>query len=226
MKKEFWFIAFIVVLVAHITGIQLNYELMQSISKPLLIPLLIAYFLSKTNTVASNLKKWILLALFFSWGGDVLLMFVSKNEIFFLLGLVSFLLAHIFYGLCFTRIIKRNKIDRNNFFFILSIGYVIFLLRWLTPHLGEMKWPVVIYGSVLGGMFCSSLHLEALANKKAGYFIIFGALLFVISDSVLAINKFYHSFELAGLVIMITYGLAQLFIVEGASRYIRSKDNQ
>ena len=43
-----------------------------------------------------------------------------------------------------------------------------------------------------------------------------GALLFVISDSVLAINKFYQSFELAGIVIMLTYGFAQLFIIEGA----------
>ena len=43
-----------------------------------------------------------------------------------------------------------------------------------------------------------------------------GALLFVISDSVLAINKFYQPFEVAGVIIMLTYGLAQLFIVEGA----------
>jgi uncharacterized membrane protein YhhN len=47
-----------------------------------------------------------------------------------------------------------------------------------------------------------------------------GALLFVVSDSTLAINKFYQSFEIAGVVIMLTYGLAQLFIVEGANRYI------
>ena len=49
-----------------------------------------------------------------------------------------------------------------------------------------------------------------------------GALLFVLSDSVLAINKFYQSFEAAGVVVMTTYGLAQLFITEGAIRYISS----
>jgi len=49
-----------------------------------------------------------------------------------------------------------------------------------------------------------------------------GAVLFIMSDSILAINKFYQSFEVAGLGIMLTYGMAQLFIVEGAARYITS----
>ena len=53
-----------------------------------------------------------------------------------------------------------------------------------------------------------------------------GALLFVISDSVLAVNKFYYSFEWAGVVIMLTYGLAQLFICEGAIKYITSIDKE
>ena len=53
-----------------------------------------------------------------------------------------------------------------------------------------------------------------------------GALLFVISDSVLAVNKFHHSFEIADVVIMLTYGLAQLFIVEGAIKYITSIDKE
>ena len=47
---------------------------------------------------------------------------------------------------------------------------------------------------------------------------------FVISDSVLAVNKFYQAFETAGIVIMLTYGLAQFLIVEGAIRYIRSSN--
>jgi uncharacterized membrane protein YhhN len=47
-----------------------------------------------------------------------------------------------------------------------------------------------------------------------------GALLFVISDSVLAVNKFYQPFAFAPVLIMITYGLAQLFITQGAIEYI------
>jgi uncharacterized membrane protein YhhN len=61
-------------------------------------------------------------------------------------------------------------------------------------------------------------------NKNAGKWMMIGALLFVISDSVLAVNKFYQAFEAAGIVIMLTYGLAQFLIVEGAVRYIRSSN--
>jgi uncharacterized membrane protein YhhN len=50
-----------------------------------------------------------------------------------------------------------------------------------------------------------------------------GAVLFVVSDSLLAINKFYSSFELAGVLIMLTYGMAQLLIVTGAINYIRKQ---
>jgi len=51
-----------------------------------------------------------------------------------------------------------------------------------------------------------------------------GAGLFVISDSVLAINKFYQPFEAAGILIMLTYGLAQFFIIKGAIKYIRNRE--
>ena len=59
-------------------------------------------------------------------------------------------------------------------------------------------------------------------NKLAGQWMMAGALLFVISDSVLAINKFYQPFKAADVIIMLTYGLAQLFIAKGAAMYIIS----
>ena len=49
-----------------------------------------------------------------------------------------------------------------------------------------------------------------------------GAMLFIISDSLLAINKFYYPFQMAGIFVMVTYGLAQYFITYGAIRYISS----
>ena len=49
-----------------------------------------------------------------------------------------------------------------------------------------------------------------------------GALLFVLSDSILAINKFYMPFDLAGTFIMLTYGFAQYLIVQGAVKYIQA----
>ena len=79
-----------------------------------------------------------------------------------------------------------------------------------------------MYAVVISFMFMLAMHMLFSKNKNAGLWMMAGALLFVISDSVLAINKFYQSFEMAGIVVMITYGLAQFFITEGAVRYISS----
>jgi uncharacterized membrane protein YhhN len=68
-------------------------------------------------------------------------------------------------------------------------------------------------------MLLLALHLFFIRNKRAGLFMLLGAVLFVISDSMLAINKFYQPFNGAGLLIMLTYGLAQFFIIRGAILY-------
>lgn len=221
MKRQYWLIAFLLVLAADIIGIQINNEILQYISKPLIIPVLIGYFLSQTGIVASSLKRWIIAALFFSWGGDVLLMFQPKDEIFFLLGLSSFLLAHIFYIIFFHHVRVREGIKSNPWLLLVVAVYYVALIVWLSPYLGEMKLPVRIYGIVISFMFMLATHMLFIKNKWAGQWMMTGALLFVMSDSVLASNKFYQPFELAGVLIMLTYGFAQLFIVEGAIKYIR-----
>jgi uncharacterized membrane protein YhhN len=100
--------------------------------------------------------------------------------------------------------------------------YYAALLLLLFPHLGSMKIPVIVYGIVISLMFMLAMHMLFIKNKSAGRWMMSGALLFVLSDSLLAINKFYQPFELAGAVVILTYGLAQLFIIEGAGSYIRS----
>src|SRR4030095_456266 len=108
MTKSFWIILFLVILLTDLFAVYTSNETLRYITKPLLMPLLIIYFLAETNSFISSLEKWIILALIFSWAGDVLLMFESKNENFFTFGLVAFLLAHIFYIIFFT-LIRNNE---------------------------------------------------------------------------------------------------------------------
>ena len=103
---------------------------------------------------------------------------------------------------------------------MIVVIYYAALITFLSPFLGDMKLPVRIYGIVISFMLMLAMHMLYIKHKIAGKWMMAGALLFVISDSVLAINRFYQSFEIAGVIIMLTYGLAQLFIVEGAIRYI------
>ena len=71
-------------------------------------------------------------------------------------------------------------------------------------------------------MLMLALHGFYIRNKKAARLMVAGALLFVLSDSILAIHKFYMPFALAGTMIMLTYGCAQYLIVQGAVKYILS----
>jgi uncharacterized membrane protein YhhN len=222
MKKTYWIILFTIILAAELTGIQLKNETIQFIFKPLLMIAGGGYFLSQTNHITSSLKGWIIVALFFSWLGDILLMFQAKKEIFFLLGLSAFLLAHVSYIIFFHAVRVMENIKSNILLLLIVVIYYAILITILSPYLGDMKLPVRIYGIVISFMFMLAMHMLFIKNKIAGRWMMTGALLFVISDSVLAINKFYQPFETAGIITMLSYALAQLFIIKGASRYITS----
>lgn len=225
MNKTIWLAAFVIVLLADIAGIQMNNELLQWVSKPLILPFLFLYFYTEIRNNRSPLIKWMYIALFFSWCGDVLLMFQGTNELFFILGLSAFLLAHIFYILFFHFIRLNEKIPFNPFFLLAVMIYYVMLMSWLSPYLGTLTLPVRVYGIVISLMGMMAMHMTGLLHKKAGWSMLTGAVLFVLSDSVLAINKFYHSFEAAGILIMLTYGAAQYFIAKGAIEYLRNRNN-
>lgn len=220
MKKQSWIIIFFIVLLTDIAGIETGNEILQYIFKPLICPVLIGYFLFSVNGINTQLKKWIIAALFFSWGGDVLLIFQGQKNIFFLLGLTSFLLAHIFYIVFLQNIRLAEKTHSNILLLLIVVIYYAVLISWLSPYLGDMKLPVRIYGVVISLMLLLAMHMLFIKNKISGKWMMIGAVLFVISDSVLAVNKFYQPFSGASLIIMLAYGLAQLFIIEGAIKYL------
>ncbi|HQV56298.1 MAG: lysoplasmalogenase [Chitinophagaceae bacterium] len=226
MKQKHWTLLFAIVLLGELLGIQLQNSILQFIFKPLIIPVVIGYFDSQVNDITKGFNKWIVFALIFSWIGDVLLMFQDKKDIFFLLGLSSFLLAHIFYIIYFHKARLRDNVKSNPWLLVIVVVYYAALISFLSPYLGDMKLPVRIYGIVISFMFMLALHMFFIKNKSAGKWMMIGALLFVLSDSLLAIDRFYQTFEFAGILIILTYALAQFFIVKGAVDYFNSVDKE
>ncbi len=223
MKKNYWILLFAIILIGDLIGIQLQNELLQTICKPLIIPAVIGYFDSQVKQITKGIAKWVVLALIFSLLGDVLLMFQEKNSIFFLLGLSAFLIAHIFYIIFFHKVRVKENIKSNPWLLVVVVIYYATLISLLSPYLADMKIPVLVYGIVISFMFMLAVHMLFVKNKPAGQWMMVGALLFIMSDSILAINKFYQPFEAASVLIMLTYGLAQFFIVHGAIKYIRGQ---
>jgi len=223
MKRTTWIILFLLILLADLGAIYSDNELLQTILKPLLVPLLIIYFLSETKSFVSGLKAWVTLALFFSWTGDILLMFEEKGSIYFLLGLSAFFIAQVFYIIYFHNIRMKEYIRGNALLLLVAVVFYGILISVLSPFLGNMKLPVSIYGVVISFMLMLAMHMMLGKNKKAGWWMMLGAVLFVSSDTLLAFNKFYSPFNYAGILVMLTYGLAQLFITRGAVLYINSQ---
>ena len=224
MHKKYWILLFSVILFGDLIGIQLKNELLQFIFKPLIIPAVIGYFNSQVKEITKGTAKWVLLSLLFSLLGDVLLIFQDDNPVFFLLGLSAFLAAHIFYIIFFHKVRVEAKVKSNPWLSVPVVIYYAALINLLSSHLADMKIPVLIYGVVISFMFMLAMHMLFIKNKAAGKCMMMGAFLFVMSDSILAINKFYQSFEAAGILIMLTYGLAQFFIVQGAGKYISEQN--
>ena len=225
MKQKFWIIFFIVVLCLDLVAVYFGNESLRYVTKTLLMPILVVYFIVNIKPFASSLKKWIVLALVFSWAGDVLLMFESIDPSFFMAGLVAFLIAHVFYILFFENIIRIENRRKNYWWFIPVLIYYVSLIYILSPQLGDMKLPVRIYGIVISYMLIQALQMAPIKNHNAAGLMIAGAVLFISSDSILAVNKFYSSFDYAGIAIMLSYGIAQLLITLGAVRYITSTQN-
>lgn len=223
MKKINWVILFLLILTGNIAGMYMNNPWLEKVTKPLLMIVMIIYFVSSVNSISSALKKWVIAALAFSWLGDVLLMFQQEQPIFFLLGLSAFLIAHIFYILFFHLARVNEQVKSRWWLLAIVVVYYAILMAVLYPKLGDMKVPVPVYGIVISFMLLLATHMLFIKNSKAGQLMMAGAVLFILSDSVLAINKFYQPFEAAGLVIMLTYGIAQLLITKGAIAYINSK---
>ena len=206
MKKIIAFIFFISVSIIDVFAILNNQIEIRYFSKPLLmLSLLLLYFIS-----VKKVNKLYVIGLFFSFLGDVFLLGASKN--YFMFGLVSFLLAHIMYIKMTTSFIKKKSIPKTILSIIPFLIYVLGLLFLLKNHLDNMLIPVIIYGIVIA-TFGVIATINYLNNKSIiNFWLFLGALFFITSDSILAINKFYQPQEIYNVLIMLTYIIAQFLI--------------
>ena len=145
-------------------------------------------------------------------------MFQSMNPLFFIGGLIAFLIGHIIYIILFNRE-KRQILNKNSRF--LRIGtlfimmYLIVMLSLLLPHLDAMRLPVTVYALTISLMLWTAIIGYTEWESPANVWILRGAILFVMSDSILAFNKFYQPVWMASFFIMVTYLAAQYAIVVG-----------
>ena len=198
-----------------------------AVAKPLLVILLILYCLRATSRKNSSFYL-LLSALACSWLGDVLLMLEQKNALFFLYGLVSFLIAHVFYILLFLKIGNHRQPPAGwNLAILTGVAiYTAGLFLFLKPFLGALQVPVLLYAMALSGMLVSSIRAFGKSPRGHGWPCIIGAIFFVISDSMLAVNRFYMPIADSGIWVMGSYMAAQWLIAKGIVSYLNFKAGQ
>jgi uncharacterized membrane protein YhhN len=207
----FWIIG-----ILHVFGQYTNQELLTTYTKPLIIPLLAVFYYNK------QAGKLFLIALGCSWLGDLFLM--GESRLFFLLGIFSFWGAQLCY---LYLIVKEIQLPFKKLFLskeillplILFGSYFVGTMSLLGTKLGMLSFPVSGYALTLATIGAVSMLLWRKKKSLKTLALLFGVVLFIISDSMIAFNTFYFQENIFDFWIMATYIPAQFLICN----YFRKK---
>ncbi len=212
MKPRIIFWIYVGTSLANLVGQLVSSEDLERYTKPLLMPLLLFYVYK--SSIGNTTLKVILLsvALLFSWLGDVVLMF-QANETYFILGIGLFLIAQVTYILVLRKSTYRKaELNLTKIVPFLIYGAILFYV--LLPA-GDFTVPIIVYGIVILVMMINASMRKGHTSERSYQLAFLGSILFVLSDSVLAVNAFKEPVPYAGFFIMSTYCAAQYLLVEG-----------
>jgi uncharacterized membrane protein YhhN len=174
--------------------------------KPLTTGILLALAAAGGNAHGARYQVAVTLGLCFSLLGDVILM-LPRNR--FLAGLVSFLLAHLAYLTAFTSGVPFGAV-LSLLPPLLAIGLILLYVLW--PGLGRMRLPVLLYTNVIVVMVWQALSRGRVLGSTGATLAAVGAVLFMASDALLALDRFRKPLPHRQVWIMVSYGVAQALI--------------
>ncbi|MCY9529004.1 lysoplasmalogenase [Paenibacillus alvei] len=208
MLRKWLVFAIIVTGMIHLATLSLNSSVLNWIFK--LLPMVLIIVLAVSSQPADKLKMYkvlIVSGLIFSIAGDALLL--NNGNEWFMFGLLSFLVGHLFYV---AAMIRRWEFSLLTLVCVVPIGLYSWLIGWqlhngiMTNSDNSALWlSVAIYVSVISVMCWTAI-------MSRNWHATVGAILFAVSDSILAWNKFVSAVPASGIWIMLTYFAAQLFI--------------
>ncbi len=218
-KPEFREFLFLLTAFLHLTALLGDLEVVVMVTKVLLMPLLIWWVWPFTSG-----RGFLRFAMFASWLGDVLLI-RSEEPLFFMTGLGSFLLAQLSYATAFTKAEtpKKGLLQIKPWLALPVLLIAVLIYGYISPSLGELRIPVSVYVGAITAMMLSAIHRRTRV-PSGNTVLIFAALSFMVSDALLAVNKFVVPLPYASFWIMLTYILAQYGIAKSWQIGVRSRD--
>ncbi|MFT4629503.1 MAG: putative membrane protein YhhN [Arenicella sp.] len=183
-------------IVSQLLGQYLAFSILKPLTSVLVILLVVVYRQDK-----SSLTSIVIIGLIACLGGDVLLL----DESLFAYGLSSFVLAHLLFTYLFYSLAKGRM---NYAPLIALLLFAACFYSILLPKLTELTIPVAVYQLCISVMCWQGINLYLSRRDQVGRWLCIAGLLFVFSDTIIAVNKFLIPFELSGPVILLSYWLS------------------
>lgn len=192
---------------------------MHYLTKPTATLLLLCAILNAPRLISKNYGFAIAIGLAFAAAGDFFLMLPGD---YFLAGLVCFLITHCvyIYALC-----RKARFGEHKLVLVVFAALSIAIIAGLWTSIpSAMKIPVVIYASAIGLMgaqaFSRALSTapETIVHYSA-WLAAVGGLFFMLSDTLLAFNRFHSPIPLSGLWVLGTYYAAQFLFARSTENF-------
>lgn len=200
-------VLFAVLGAVHVAGAAVHDDLVDNITKPLLMPVLALYAVAAHRERGARVSRRLLLSLALAWAGDVTLQF--GGTVALIVGMVFFALA---YGIYAVEFIRTGAFRRRRRWLCLA-GYgaaVTGALVWLWPGLSErgVAWPMAGYGALMA--------LMATTATSWGWRVGIGGGLLLASDTLIGVGL-AETVDVPGraALVMATYLLGQALVVSG-----------
>ncbi len=184
------------------------------ISKPLVVILLICYYLINNQEIYKKLLVYMIMALLCFLVGDFF-MFFYEIQIYYIVGILCFILGKLFYIFRFS---KRKDFDLVKLLAIIipCFLYMLLLLILTYENLGNFFYPTLLYLFVVVTLIIFAHLRKQSVNFKSYVLVLVGVIFSLFSDSITIISSFYDAtFAYNKVSIMLFYGISQYFIVIG-----------
>ena len=186
---------------------------LRNVTKPFILLSLLGFYVLAARSVSAA----VVLALIFSWLGDVLL--IPKGVKWFTAGGIAFMISHAFFVAAYTKDVVFSRIPV--FLIVLLAVFfaaaVAFIFSKLKPHLPKaLFYPMFLYLLINGTMNCFAIFRCVSGPSAATVTTAIGAALFFVSDTALFFVRFKKDSRLkTHFLVMLTYSIGEFLIVLG-----------
>lgn len=206
------------------TGLQA----LEYVCKPGMMITLSSWFFFNSRRYGDRFTLLVQAGLFFSLIGDIALMFQDVDPFNFIIGLGAFLVAHLCYAMAFISNITAAEGDDwmlSTAIAALILVYAVYFVLDISPVLDEtLVLPVVAYISIIAFMGITAAFRHTRTFPRSFWMVMTGALLFIGSDTLLAVNRFVTTLSWAPVGIIVSYAIAQFLIAYGALVHVLDPD--